>query len=251
MRIALVPPGYSRIARPGVVLVVRDDVAAPITAAMATVPLYEWAATLPRRRELHGRAPAYAVQLPETDMHVVVRRNHHGGLLGPLLRDRFVFSRGPFELAVSRIFAQEGIPTPDVLAHATYEVNWLQRRVDVVTRLLPAGRDLGQVLMDDAAGPVRDAQWHAVAELLRALKEAGAWHQDLNVKNIYLLEEPSAPVRAAVLDVDRIVFDIPGPTVAEANLARLSRSLRKWRATRGAKVSDAEISALDAMQQGA
>jgi hypothetical protein len=242
-----VPPGYSRVARPGVVLVARDDVAPAITAAMATVPLYEWAATLPRRRELHGRAPAYAVQLPDTETHVVVRRNHHGGLLGPLLGDRFVLSRAPIELAISRVFAQRGIPTPEVLAHATYTVNWLQRRVDVVTQLLPAGRDLGEVLLQGAAGPERDAQWHAVGELLRSLRESGAWHRDLNVKNIYLIEEPPAPPRAAVLDVDRILFDIPGPTVAEANLARLARSLRKWRATRGATISDAEIKALGAM----
>lgn len=228
------------------VLVVRDDVAEPIMAAMATVSLYEWAATLPLRRELHGRAPAFAVQLPDTDMHVVVRRNHHGGLLGPLLGDRFVLSRAPIELAISRVFAQQGIPTPEVLAHATQSVNWLHRRIDVVTRLLPAGRDLGEVLLHGAAGPERDAVWHAVGVLLKSLRETGAWHRDLNVKNIYLIEEPPAPPRAAVLDVDRVLFDIPGPTVAEANVARLSRSLRKWRATRGAQVTDAEIRALAA-----
>lgn len=249
MSVPLVPPGYSRVARPGAVLVVRDDVAAAISAAMSTVPLYEWAATLPGRRELQGRAPAYAVQLPESDVRVVVRRNHHGGLLAPLLGDRFIISRAPRELAIARIFAEQGIPTPDVLAHATHSVNWLQSRIDVVTRELPPGRDLGASLLAESSGPGRDAQWAAVAVLLRALMGTGAWHRDLNVKNIYLIETPGSPPRAAVLDLDRVLFDIPGPTVGEANVERLRRSLRKWRDTKGASVSDAELKALDAMQR--
>jgi hypothetical protein len=74
----------------------------------------------------------------------------------------------------------------------------------------------------------------------------GIWHPDLNVRNLYLVEDGANPRFAVLLDVDRVRFHPPGPLVARANVARLARSLRKWRETRGLRVHDDEIAALKA-----
>jgi hypothetical protein len=74
----------------------------------------------------------------------------------------------------------------------------------------------------------------AVAALLRHLTHAGAYHQDLNLKNILLTAGEGPGLDAHVLDVDRVRFSSPGsPLVAKANLDRLIRSLRKWRDNEG------------------
>jgi hypothetical protein len=70
--------------------------------------------------------------------------------------------------------------------------------------------------------------------LLRGLIQAGAYHQDLNLKNVLLTAGSGPGLDAHVLDVDRVRFSSPGsPLVAKANLDRLIRSLIKWRDTRG------------------
>ena len=53
---------------------------------------------------------------------------------------------------------------------------------------------------------------------------------------------------AYVLDVDRIWFDRPGASrVTERNVARLSRSARKWRRSGALDLADTDIGWLSAM----
>ena len=87
--------------------------------------------------------------------------------------------------------------------------------------------------------------------LLGMLASHGVWHQDLNVKNIYLTESPDVPPSATLLDVDRVRFHPPGALVARANASRLVRSLRKWRATRGATLTDDELALVTSAAVGA
>jgi hypothetical protein len=70
------------------------------------------------------------------------------------------------------------------------------------------------------------------------LRRAGAYHPDLNLKNIFIRETNNGPV-AYVLDVDRIEFGEPGSLdVAERNLRRLVQSTRKWRAKWGLDIDE-------------
>jgi hypothetical protein len=79
--------------------------------------------------------------------------------------------------------------------------------------------------------------------LLSLLTRGGAHHPDLNARNVLISWDSSDGAKAFVLDVDRIRFHVPGdPMVANANLARLERSLAKLREHEGLMVSDDEIS---------
>jgi hypothetical protein len=271
-----VPPGYTRVRAAGADAVCLVGAAAGVAAALAAHrTLYAYAATHPARRALQGRAPAYAVPLPDDAGDVVVRHAWHGGLLRRLTRDLYAPpTRAPGELRTSVQLRAAGVRTPAVVAYARYPAPLGLRRVDVATRLVPGARDLAAVLLPDATGDggadlLRAGWLEATAALLGALARAGARHPDLNLKNVLLAADaPSAApasaapasaapagagaVRAWVLDVDVAVLPsaASGPSAAEAraalaaNYRRLRRSLEKWRRTRGLPVGAPELAAL-------
>jgi hypothetical protein len=245
--IRAIPPGYERFDVHGAQVVAHERVAAGVRAALETVggSLYTWASMHPDRRELRGRLPAWSAPLPNDGPRVVVRRSHHGGLLAPLLRDLFLPpTRAPLELAVSLLLARAGVATPPLAAYAIYRAGPILRRADVMTVEL-VGKDLGDALRDAPSSPDRQSLLAPVAALLAALTQAGAWHADLNVKNILLVGDDHASWQPIVLDVDRVHFAPPGdPNVREANFRRLARSIRKWRANVGPGFDDDELAEL-------
>lgn len=187
--------------------------------------VYDYAAAHAMRRTFAGRGPAYAVPLGEA--RVVVRHSRHGGVLAPITRDRFLVpTRAPYELSVALQLAAAGIPTPELVAYATYPAGPALRRVDVVTREIEDATDLGTLLR--TLPHDRAAAWAAVTALVAGLTRVGAVHADLNVRNVVVRRGTEGQYEASVLDVDRIVWLGPGDArVGRANLRRLSRSMRK------------------------
>lgn len=234
-----VPHGYVRLDLPRVVAVVHQRLAEAARAALAGATLYAWAAAHPARRQLHGRLPVFSAPLGDEGPRVVVRHSHHGGLLAPLLHDLFLPpTRAPIELATSLLLTQAGVPTPPVAGYAIYRAGPLLRRADVMTVELP-GDDLGTALRAATSDDERTRLVAAVADLLGALTQAGAWHPDINVKNILLVPDDAGQLQPAVLDIDRVRFVPPGdPNLREANVQRLARSVAKWQRLHGAGFSD-------------
>ncbi len=233
------PAGYIRLAGPGVR---RAAAVAAHADAVRTVlmsgTLHAWAAGQPGARAMQGRDTAWATPLPD-GTPVVVRHSRHGGLLAPLTGDRFMPpTRAPRELEIAVRLAASGVPTPALIAYATYPAGGGLERADVATREVREARDLGAAL---ASGTTFAACWSVVAPLLAALSAAGAHHPDLNVKNILLSEIETTS--AWVLDVDRVRF-VDRRTAAAENAARLARSLSAWRERHGAVVTDGDLARL-------
>jgi 3-deoxy-D-manno-octulosonic acid kinase len=249
---AQAPAGYTRFVLRGADVVALGACADAVRRAVGERSLYDYAATHPGRRELRGRGIAYAVPLPDGETRVVVRHSRHGGLLAPVTGDRFLApTRAPHELRTALRLAEAGVPTPEVIAYATYPAGGVFRRSDVATREVVGGRDLADLL----AGPDEDGRAAALAatiELLRTLERAGARHPDLNVTNVLVVAAPDGvPARALVLDVDRVVFGRPDDRrIGAANVRRLVRSARKLRANGRIAISDAELSHLAAAATG-
>ena len=231
---------YVAVDRPGCQAAALDCVASAVGAALDSADLHTWASRQPRRDEMHGRGIVYAVDLPTTPpTPVVVRRNRHGGLLGRLTGEYFRLpTRAPLELATALRLAAAGIPTPEVIAYAVYPVLGVFARSDVMTRRLPEGNDAPAVWAQ-CCGEEREPVLAAMARLLRALAVAGALHEDLNLKNIYLAGS-GADMTAYLLDVDRVVFS-DAPDVADRNFARLARSVRKWRSRWGLNFDEVSL----------
>ena len=208
--------------------------------------LYEWAADQPQPRAMRGRAPVYVAALPSGLDTVVVRHAWHGGLLAPITGDRFRRpTRAPHEYEMSRTLRSLGVPTTTVLGYARYDAGLGLCRVDVVTRFLPDAFDLGMVAAGLIPEATCDEALDATRTLLVRLAACGVIHPDLNVKNVLLTRDPRRSLRALVIDVDVIRLDrarAPQATMM-ANIARLSRSMRKWRTHFGCNVTEAMLSA--------
>lgn len=257
MRVIAIP-GYQHFAAGGVTVFAVNRLAAMVRDVLREEPLYAYAARVATGvgvevdagtggAVLEGRAPVYALPFGLAGERVVVRHAMRGGLLGRVLRDRFLPpTRVARELAASFRLRLMGVPTPEVLAVATYPAGPLFRRADIMTAFTP-GADLAAVFGDPRNDAQRRPLLDAVARLLTRLTEAGAQHPDLNLKNVLVTSTESGYV-AHVLDVDRVHFHVPGdPLVARANLDRLLRSLRRWRAlpaTRAGALPDDDIAHL-------
>lgn len=246
------PPGYERFDIGAASVVAMDEAASAVRAAMGDGrTLHAWAATVPGATPFTGRATAWGVRLPESSIDVVVRHSRRGGAFAGWLGDRFVRpGRAPRELTAARRLAAAGVPTPQLVAYAIYPAGPGLCRSDVVTRRLPDGQDLPATwAVVDATE--REALLHATAALLHALERAGAQHPDLNARNIHLSRVDDA-WHAHVLDVDRVHFvPVGDPSTRARNLARLLRSLGRWRDRHALAVTDDHLARLTALAGGA
>jgi hypothetical protein len=207
--------------------------------------LYDWAADQPQPRAMRGRAPVYVATLPACGIPVVVRHGWHGGVLAPLTADRFRRpTRAPVEMERSAALRAVGIPTTEVLGFARYPAAFRLCHVDVVTRYVADAADLGMVLAGLAPFVDCETALACTQRLLMQLASHGVIHPDLNVKNI-LLRPTTDGIEALIIDVDVVRWDAsrsPDETM-RANVARLTRSVRKWRTHFGCDVTDARIAA--------
>lgn len=248
MAAAAAPPGYVAIDGGTIHGALLATLERPLRAALTAGTFYKYAEQHPEARPMAGRGIAYAVPLPGCAARVVVRRSRHGGLLAPLTGDLFFGPtlRAPHELAISLELARRGVPTPKVVAYATYPaaafaLRPFARRADVVTEEVPHASDLA-ILLASPDAERREAALRATAELIHALTQHGVRHPDLNLKNILIAADDDHTLRAYLLDVDRVWFDDPGSArVTAANLRRLARSAEKWRERDGLDIDAARI----------
>lgn len=237
------PPGYESFQVGRARVVARAPLVAALTHAMAGTSLHDWASRQPEARALRGRVTAWAAVLPD-GVEVVVRHSTHGGLLAPLTSDLFLApTRAPAELAAALRLAGAGVPTPEVLAYAVYAAVGPFARADVATRWL-GGRALPDAWDGAMTSDARDMLVDALVVLLRALRDAGAHHPDLNARNVLVLDASGTP-GAAVLDVDRVSFGQPGARgIAEKNVQRLLRSMLKQRGGRDMTLTSQQVARL-------
>lgn len=227
------PPEYEVWNFAGGVAAARREVAAAVRETLATHTLYAWAAAQPGRDVFQGRGETYGVTM--AGRRAVVRHARHGGLLAPLLGDRYRGRpRWAREMKISRDLQTDGIATPDVLAGVMYQSGSLHR-ADVATARVD-GRDLAEIFFgaNPPTGATRTAILQQVGELVGKLYRVGFVHPDLQLKNV-LMEG----TKAWLLDVDT-VRRMSGPGTRLQNLRRFYRSWDKWNAKHGPKLTKAD-----------
>lgn len=171
-----------------------------------------------------GRRSAFTFSLH--GQAFVLRHFWRGGLIGRLLQDSYLWtgyarSRPVREWRLLTQLSAEGLPVPRPAALRICR-RGLSYRADLITVRLPAAHTLADHLQH---GALEEALWRKVGAAIAQVHRRGAYHADLNARNILLGEtEPGA---VYLIDWDRGRLRRPARSWQRRNLARLRRSLEK------------------------
>lgn len=174
--------------------------------------------------EARGRGTAWFVDGLDGQPWVL-RHNRRGGLLARINHDRFLWSgakraRSLEELRLLAVLHEKGLPVPAPVA-ARAEPRGLIYRGDVITERITGAMPLGDRLLRE---PIPATAWQTLGGVLARFHRVGLWHADLNARNVLV----DAADDFHLIDLDKARLRSIGRW-RQANLARLGRSLEKFR----------------------
>lgn len=169
-----------------------------------------------------GRNQAWFFRL--ADEPLVLRHYWRGGIVARLSPDVYVWTgrertRAFREWRLLAHLRNRDLPVPAPVA-ARVRRRGTGYRADLVTATIPEARPFDECLR---TGGADGEAWYRVGTVIAACHGAGAWHADLNVRNI-LLDTAGTPW---IIDWDRGRLRRRNRRWQTANLGRLRRSLAK------------------------
>ncbi|PNS08282.1 Lipopolysaccharide kinase Kdo/WaaP [Lysobacter silvestris] len=170
-----------------------------------------------------GRGSAWFVHGPFGDG--VLRHYRRGGAMAKLSRDRYLWGgearvRSVAEFRLLEALQSRGLPAPAPIAAAYWRAGAWYRAAIIVAKIADA-RTLASTIV---AGMGDEPGWHAAGAMIARFHAAGLEHGDLNAHNI-LFDGNDKPW---LIDFDKSHLHATlDRRKAEANLARLERSIRK------------------------
>lgn len=180
---------------------------------------------------LHGRTPHPSVPL-QAGMRMVVRKYSHGGLLRFLNRDLFLLGARSFEeLSLTEEIRSSGIPTIQPIGAIHQTAVYPFYRAYLLSLEIPHAKNLIQYFEENGPNLSREnllRKRKTIQEaglLLRRFHQAGFFHNDLQLKNLLVVED-----QVLLIDFDRS-YHKTKLSVREKtkNLLRLNRSVEKWK----------------------
>ncbi len=232
MHVKAIPPEFDLIKQENKTFILRKDLAAQLL-DLDVGNLWDWTNDPEKEVQYYkGRIPAAAVTLPiEGGLRVVLRRYHHGGVLGHFQKDRYLFSFPPLkEIAACAFAHDQGVPAVEILG-AVQERVGLFNRIYLITKHLPEGSDLGEFFRKQYER-VNWREKHQIIEetgkLIRKMHNEGLFHSDLHLKNIYMSQQ-NGTKQFYLLDFDKAhVVPNLSKEMRLKNLLRLERYLAKY-----------------------
>lgn len=158
-------------------------------------------------------------------LNLVLKQYLRGGMVAPLLGDRYFgmnveHTRSFREFRLLHEMQVIGLPAPVPVA-ASAKRSGLFFRAALLTQEIPNASPLADQLMHAAAD---DAEWQKVGSCIRQFHNHDIYHADLNARNILFSEG-----KVYLIDFDKGAFRYLGESWKASNLARLKRSLLKFK----------------------
>lgn len=241
----MLPGGYVAVEAGGWWGFAREGDAGWVSGVLAGgSSLSGWAAAQPEAETRVGRGAVHVVDAPagaHGDRYAV-RHYRRGGLIAPLLGDRYLAVGTPrplTELDAAVAARARGVATPMVVAGAV-RPRGIVYRADLITEYVP-GYDLASVLWDGAGAWTPEQALEVVGRFVAHLEHAGLRHPDLNARNLLLDAVPGGSVHVLDLDGARMVA---AGGADDRMRRRLRRSLHKLERRRRRPLDPAAWAAL-------
>jgi 3-deoxy-D-manno-octulosonic acid kinase len=170
---------------------------------------------------------SHAVFFSHQGHELVLKHYQRGGRMAALLGDKYIgsncdHSRSFLEWRLLQAMRKLELPVPTPVAASCTQYGPFYR-ADLVTKQIHDVTTLADYLRQQ---PCDQQTWAATGACIRQFHDAAIYHADLNARNILLNPE----IRDIYLiDFDKGAFRYLGETWKAANLARLQRSLLKFK----------------------
>jgi 3-deoxy-D-manno-octulosonic acid kinase len=193
-----------------------------------------------------GIGRARVIYFTLDDRALVLKHYYRGGAVASLLKDRYLGfsvlkSRAFKEWRLLKKMQQLGLPVPQAVA-AHVKKSLFFYSADLITEEIKDAKTLSDILSEGTLGA---AQWQKIGACINAFHQHDVYHADLNARNILLSGVPAETGDVYLIDFDNSGFRIGNSSWKIANLARLKRSLLKFkRNDAGFNFDEADWSAL-------
>ncbi len=184
-----------------------------------------------------GVGRARVIYFPYENRSLVLKHYFRGGAVATFSKDRYL----GFDIEKSRAFRewrllkkmfQLGLPVPQAVA-AHVEKSLLSYQADLITEEIKNAATLADVLSERG---IDAAQWKKIGACLKLFHQHNVYHADLNARNILLAgampDNATGAGDVYLIDFDNSDFRMDSKTWKMANLARLKRSLLKFKNNR-------------------
>ena len=157
---------------------------------------------------------------------LVLKHYYRGGLISRLIKDRYLGfdvenSRSFKEFRLLKKMRKAGLPVPDAVA-ARVQKQLFSYRADLVTREIENVKTLADILSEKVFD---SALWKKIGNCIKRFHQQDIYHADLNARNILI----TASEDVYLIDFDNSYIRVGSESWKMANLARLNRSLMKFK----------------------
>lgn len=170
-----------------------------------------------------GEAVFYQCQ----NLALVLKHYQRGGRVAKLMGDNYIGyiaekTRSFREWCLLKTLQGLNLPAPVPVLASYSKSSLFSYRADLITVAIPNTTALADYLIGDR---LSERRWQQLGQTLRAFHEKNVYHADLNARNILLDEQ-----QFYLIDFDKGMVRAMSQSWKAANLARLQRSLLKFKA---------------------
>lgn len=180
-----------------------------------------------------GIGRAEVIYFSHESIKMVLKHYFRGGLVASIVKDKYL----GFDIEKTRAFKEWrllkkmqklGLPVPEAVA-ARVDKGLFYYRADLITKEIENVKTLAEIL---SAQLISSECWKKIGACIKIFHHQDIYHADLNARNILLTHSESEPCEVYLIDFDNSYIRVNSKTWKMANLARLKRSLLKFRKNR-------------------